>query len=384
MSSGRKRVFSLKELESIFHKYESDIVRNDGRILKPSDSFWSDIKRRYKIPNTEKSIYTDAWKWNNRRQNPQSTNIVSPDSNFMVEKEVTLNSTNSSTDSVLNMSDKTDESLTNVNADIKFHITLTTKQWKTIEPISRTYQRMADKSHKKGVRIYQTLKPGAWSSLITERIAQHPKKIICNWSFSRAQVSAQGKQYIYIVANCVTCSSNLIGILQNKPNDDEPVTFMFMVRNFDESRHQGTRKNVKVTGSQARTLATSHKTAITLHREISAKSGKLFEQARGRVPSANAIRKLKSRERTKERLSSDVFQSLQLLKAAPNYKKTIHMVGLLPFFVVYGSNHQIRLHNMYEKHSKISRMCCDATGGVIRKLGTFWKKNYMNIIMDLI
>lgn len=125
-------------------------------MTSPSDSFWTDIKRRYRIPNTEKSIYTDAWKWNNRRQNSPSSNIVSPDSNFMVEKEVTLNSTNSSTDSFLNISDKTDGSLTNVNADIKLYITLTPKQWKTIEPISRTYQRMADKSHKRCANLSNT------------------------------------------------------------------------------------------------------------------------------------------------------------------------------------------------------------------------------------
>lgn len=50
MASGKKRVFSLKDLHSIFEKYQNDIVRNDGGILKPSDEFWQNLNWNIKFP----------------------------------------------------------------------------------------------------------------------------------------------------------------------------------------------------------------------------------------------------------------------------------------------------------------------------------------------
>lgn len=376
--TGPKRIFPLEKLESIFDKYESVIV-TENKVKSPSDPIWEKIKSKFNIPSSSKSIYTDAWKWNLRRIKNQKKlpGAVSVVNDFVVAKEVTLNSTNSSFDSSVNISDVTNESLDDSNV-ITFQLTLTPEQWKTIEPVSKSYKRLADKSHKKGERVYQKLKPGAWTSLMADRIALHSKNIVCDWSLKHAQVSSEGNNYISVSAKCVTCNSKLSGILKNQPEENKAVLFDFRIQNFDETYHQDAekKKKVKVTGTQARALATAQKPAITLHRQLSSKLGKLFQAPKGRVPSANAIRNLQSRERTKDRLSNDIFHSLQLLQAAPKYKKTIHMVGLSPFFVIYGSNNQIRLYNMYEKRNKISKMSCDATGSVIRKLGKIIQIKY--------
>lgn len=169
--TGPKRIFPLEKLESIFDKYESVIVI-ENKVKSPSDPIWEEIKSKFEIPNTLKSIYTDAWKWNlhrikNQRKLPGAVSVVN---DFVVAKEVTLNSTNSSFDSSVNISDVTNESLGDSNA-ITFQLTLTPEQWKTIEPVSKPYKRLADKSHKKGERVYQKLKPGAWTSLMADRIA---------------------------------------------------------------------------------------------------------------------------------------------------------------------------------------------------------------------
>lgn len=61
--AGRKRAFPQKLLEDLFHRYESEIVREDGHVLRPKDKFWSKMKRQHNIPSSEKSIYTSALRW---------------------------------------------------------------------------------------------------------------------------------------------------------------------------------------------------------------------------------------------------------------------------------------------------------------------------------
>lgn len=102
----------------------------------------------------------------------------------------------------------------------------------------------------------------------------------------------------------------------------------------------------------------------------------MFQQPKGRTPSANAIRNLQSRNRAKELHSPDIFKSLLCLQASKKYVKTIHMIGMSPFFIIFGSCNQFRLYNMYEKTNPLSKISCDATGSLVRKMGMhFLKKN---------
>lgn len=124
---------------------------------------------------------------------------------------------------------------------------------------------------------------------------------------------------------------------------------------FDGKLHEGSTKKVKVTSSQAQSLAASKKPAIVLHRQLGAKSGEMSKLPKGRVPTANSIRILQSRCRQKEKLSPDIFTSLLYLKTSKKYVDTIHSISISPFFfVIFGSSNQFLLYNMYKKKNNKS------------------------------
>lgn len=264
--SGPARKFPLEQLTKLFEQYEEDIV-NAGKILRPTDPFWKEFKKQYKINSTEKAIYTDAIKWFKKSEceNKEEDDLVR-DFDDILENETQVSSNGSSYES-------SDESFSCVKSDIQFSIKLTYNMWKLIKPESRSYHRRADKTHKSGVREFLVMKPGFWSNVFVDKIAEHPKNIICEWSFKRARVASNGKYYVMINADCIICRSKLFAILKTKPIEDEEVTFTCVVKGFNKTCHEESNKKVRVTGSMAQNLATSKKPAIVLHRELSAKSG---------------------------------------------------------------------------------------------------------------
>lgn len=364
---GPKTKDNLSDLHDIFNEREDEIIDHDGKLRAPSDRIWSVLKRQHKIAKSEKALYNDCWRWNNCRQyrKEPSCDISGGSDEFFDE------SFNSLSELSLNDSDYENDEKKDNQQKMAFSITLTSSVWKTIEPVPRKYERAADQMHKKGKRVYLSLQPGAWTSLLADKIAEHTKNIVCDWSFKRARVTEKGRHYIAICAKCVTCRSSLIGFLQNKPEQNENVVFKFAVIGFDETKHEHTQKKVKVTGSKAKSLATSTKSAVVEHRKLSAKAGEMFEAARGRVPSAHAIRNLQYRQRQKNKLSSDVFKALFYLQNAPNYANIIQSIGFSPFYVIYGSPRQFALYNMYLKRNNASKLSCDATGGLARKIGKY-------------
>lgn len=255
---------------------------------------------------------------------------------------------------------------------IRFTVVLAPDVWNTIAPNEVTYHRNTDDTHNIKQRKELVLKPGVWTDVLVDRIAHNSKNIICEISFKRGKVTPNGQNFAKVIGKCVVCDASLIGVLETQPKLDEDVKFLFEMTGYDEKRHRETEKKVKVTGSKAKSLATSSKPAIVLHREMSAKSGEMFTKAKGRVPTANAIRNMQSRNRQKSHITNDPYLSLQLIKAAPNYKDYIHSIGIAPFSLIYGSPKQFQLYDMYTKRNKITKMSSDATGGLIRKLRKCW------------
>lgn len=363
--TGPKTQDILDDLHKIFESRLNEIECN-GKIHAPSNKIWSTLKRQHSISKAGKALYNDCWRWYNNRQKYQAKDAVS-DRNEAFDSELNSSLNELSLSDFDCDNESSDEKLD--TPQIKFSITLSHEVWKTIEPVPKSYHRAADKMHNSGKRLYLALNPGTWSSLLVEKIADHPKKIICNWSFKRAKVYVNGAQYISVLAKCVTCGSTLIGCVQNKPKENENVVFKFAVNEFDESKHVNTTKIVKVTGSQARSLATSNKPAVVLHRKLSAQAGEMFETARGRVPTAHAIRNVQYRERQKNVLSSDIFKAIYHLQNSPKYANTIHEVGYSSFYVMYGSPNQFALYNMYLTRNERPEMKCDSTGEVVNKIG---------------
>lgn len=164
---------NLSDVYNIFIEREEELIGDDGKVRAPSDIIWSIIKRQHKIVKSEKALYTDCWKWNKNRQLSKevSCEISGGSDEFFDE------SLNSLSELSLNDSDYENDEKKDNEQKIAFSITLTSSVWKTIEPVPKKYERAADQMHKKGKRVYLALKPGAWTSLLADKIAEHPKKL---------------------------------------------------------------------------------------------------------------------------------------------------------------------------------------------------------------
>lgn len=366
---GPKPADDLGKLHKIFEERANEIIRDDGKVRAPSDKIWATLKRQHQIKKSVAALYTAGWNWNKNLTKDKSLDISAESDLFEEELDSSLNELS------LDDADYENEKKHDNEPKIAFSIKLTWDVWDSISPVPKNYNRAAEQSRKKGKRMRLVLKPGTWTSLFAEKIADHPKSIICNWSFKVGNVTATGRYYVSVLGYCVTCGSTLIGFLQNEPKKNEDVVFKFVVKDFDHTKHQGEQKKVKVTGSQAQSLATSTKAAVVLHRNISAKSGAMFEASRGRVPSAHAIRNLQYRQRQKDKLSSDIFKSLFYLQNSPKYANVIHVIGYSSFYVMYGSPKQFSLYNMYLKRNKKAKLSCDATGGLVRTIGKYYSIN---------
>lgn len=263
--TGPTKQFPLEELEHLFEQHKDEIILDDDRILRPGEPFWEKLKPLNKIGSSAKSIHTDAKRWQQKIRDSEKKDRnyrkQSNDFDDLLEEESSDNEVESSDESIISATKN----------DIQFFIKLSHNIWKLIEPIPCSCHRLADKTHSSSVRKYLVLRPGMWSSVFMEKIAEHRKNIICDWSFKNSRVSNNGKYYVTINANCINCESKLFAFLKTKPNESEEVVFTCTIKGFDETRHNERSKKVKVYGSQAQSLATSKQPAIVLHRQLSAK-----------------------------------------------------------------------------------------------------------------
>lgn len=306
---------------------------------------------------TLKALYTEGLKWwkNKKHQNQTPTHH----DNFDTSVELTA----SDIDSV--SSDLSDE---NNSEDIFFSLILSYNVWETIQPVAKEYKRN-EKSHKSNSRTYYVLESGLWTSVLVDRIAQNQQDIICTWAFKNAKVYINGEKYINLKANCTTCGAILIGFVAQKPNEGENVKFQFKIQNFNADKHAEGRKNVRIGGSIAKELFTSKKSASVLKKEMISKSGaKMFEEPKGREVSENAIRAGQCRNRQADKLFTSPLLALEYLKGTNAYGPSIHMTGLSPFFAMYAGNNQFALFDAYRKANKNTKICCDATGGLVHKI----------------
>lgn len=259
---GPKTIDSLSDLHKIFESRINEIVLDNEKIQKPTNQIWLTLKRQHEISKSARALYNDCWRWNKNR--PKDA-INDQSENFDTELNSSLNELS------LSDSDYEYNGQTSDAPQIAFSVTLSAEVWKTIEPVPTKYSRAADRMHNKGQREFLVLRPGTWTSLLAEKIVEHSKKIICDWAFKRAKVTVNGTHYITTLAKCITCDATLIGFVQNKPKENESVCFKFVIRGFDGTKHTDAAKSVKVTGSQAKSLATSAKPAVVLHRKLCAK-----------------------------------------------------------------------------------------------------------------
>lgn len=365
--AGRKRAVPKVIVHNIFKAMKDELIDERNRVVKPSSAVFISIQNDERINRamTTKAIYSEALKWWNDfidKSKDASSSGISDASFPSIEADPI--STNSSSVSSITPDNR---------SDFTFTLTLSSEVWETIQPIPKDYKRNPDKCHKTKSRLYYVLEPGVWTNILVDRIASHRLNIICTWSFKRAKVYLNGERFINVYATCTTCKAQLIGGVAKMPNEGENVKFTFIVQQFKQQKHNEGRKNVRTGGSKSKELFISSEKASVLKRKMVKESGsKMFEHAKGREVSENAIRAGQWRQRQSKKLSPLPLQALEYLKVTKLFGPSIHMSGLNPFFVIYASPNQFMLYNTYKKQNVYTKITCDSTGGLVNKLGNVY------------
>lgn len=367
MPAGRPKTKTATELEKLFLIYR-DQIHNDCNIVPPKSAICSTLcEKTGKVVNEKnsKAIYTAALRWCSTLKAKSEDDENDPQCDISIE--TSLEATKSS--------DETSFPLEDDNAqkkDVKkIKIRIGSNVWRTIEPTEIECARNRKGPHKSGVRKYLTLKPGLWTNVFANEIAKHDD-IPCKWIFKRNKCYLSGKIYVKVEGKCTVCHAALVATLKNKPENDEPANISVEICGINLQRHKTVSKNVKLTTEVAKNIFSQKKTATSIRRNMLKTSTKMFQQPTGRIPSANAIRCGKYRQRKMERISSDPFDSLKYMQASNLYMNCIYRLGWNPFFVYYSTPEQMKLYQEYKKRNKITKISCDATGGVVHKLSIFF------------
>lgn len=205
---------------------------------------------------------------------------------------------------------------------------------------------------------------------MVDAITKKRPQVPCAWSFVSNRCHSSGETYLTIHAKCKMCGAVLSGEMENEPSPNDPIEIQIEIRSFDAIRHGNVEmKNVRIGGEYAKSLYGTNKAASAIRRDTLRKKASIFKRPYGRVPTANAIRCGKHRQRIKEKLSICPYTALSYLKASTKYMNTIHHIGYDPISVIYRSPGQIKLYEAYKKKNKFTEIICDATGSVAHKLG---------------
>lgn len=362
MPAGRPRAVNKEEVHSVLENNVDEVIR-DGKVVVPSALIWETLlsaneKLRF---TSSKAFYNEALRWWREKKASVDDEQSGSESCISIETSIAESSSQSSIEK------------SKPSGDVKFSIQISKSNWQTIQPVPAEYHRKFEKLRKSNVRKYLILPPGIWTSFIVDAIAKHPKDIVCNVVLKRGNVYATGDNYIVMTAKCATCNASLIGVVKKEPSGDfKTVKIEFVLKDFDESRHRTSRKNVKNYGASIRSQYDPSKSANAIHLANANKTMKMFEPPKGRSFSSNAVRCGQYRTKVQNKLSTCPYTSLSYMKHSKMYAESIHMIIMEPFCVMYSSPNQMKLYKAYHQrnngHTKIS---CDATGGVVNKLGMY-------------
>lgn len=170
-------------------------------------------------------------------------------------------------------------------------------------------------------------------------------------------------------ANCTICHAILTGYVIDKPvGDFDSVKVQFVLKGFDETRHQKPSASVKNYGADTRKQYVVPKSAKMLHLENVKQTTQMFEYSKSRRFTANAARCGKYRGKQRNNLSTCPYTALIYMKYSRTYAESIHSIGIDNFFVMYSSPNHLKVYKAYDQSNAYTKISCDATGGIVNKL----------------
>lgn len=96
---------------------------------------------------------------------------------------------------------------------IKFNITFSIEEWKSIQPREKTY------IEKRGSRTYNILTPYEWSNVVQDHFFLHTR-LPCCLVFKKASVSISGLIFLSLDGRCSDCGSVFHGTIDSIPAVD--------------------------------------------------------------------------------------------------------------------------------------------------------------------
>lgn len=250
----------------------------------------------------------------------------------------------------------------------KIRIQISAKVWRTIAPVEVLNKRTREGSHKTGARKYVTLQPGLWTNGFSNEIAKH-EDIPCSWVFKRNKCYLSGEKFLIFEGKCNTCSASLVGLMKNKPEEDELANIDIQISSINPELHKKVSKKVKLTSKTVQQLSSQNKTATVISRNLLKDSSQMFAEPTARNVTANSIRCARYRQRVNDKISSCPITALSYLKASNLYMNCIQRISFDPFYIFYSTPEQKKMFNEFIKKNKTFKVSCDATGGIVHKIG---------------
>lgn len=319
-----------------------DIVGDDGCILPPSSNLYKQLSLALDSTIKPKYIYT-ILKCNRH-------NVYK---DLLIFRNIEIQ--DSTTDDITSTTINT----LNNSHTISFSLNVT-DIWSQISNENVQYN-----FKNRGKRNMRTLRRYAWTSILYDRLFNETK-LPCPLSFKCAKISESGI-FLTVTGKCVECKCDFIGKIFNEPHEKDSVVMECTIHGYDSTvKHKKKRQLKGLERKQVAHKLVEGKTLPCIWRREQADIlMDVGDDEPAHLYTGDVLRKAKQ-ERSDKLLgvtSTNIFQSLWLMKYSSRFEGAIRFIGLDPLVVHYWSREQFAV---YEKYS--ATLYIDATGSLIKKL----------------
>lgn len=219
---------------------------------------------------------------------------------------------------------------------------------------------------------YTSLQPGKWTNIFADKLWQQIK-LPCAISFKRAKVylNSNAKCYVCFKGKCDKCGARLEGILLNKPKKGNDVIFDCTLVGFSSEITHKNKRQLKgfLREKIATELLDGNKSASVWRNEEATKLMDFGDNIPPVLYDMIVLRKVKQAKLDKKlQLNNiDPLQNLHIAKCT-RYLRTIHNIGLNPFYCMYWSPEQELTYKQCYKQDHNCFLTIDATGSIGKKL----------------
>lgn len=349
----RKMKIPFDDIVEAIYLNKNSIFDGHKMVVGPTHSVWSNIKDQLNGEISEKSLYTIVKC--NRNNVLSRIHINAVPKNTEVED----------TDKEKYASDFEDENSSENDIDkINFKITLSKEEWAAIQS-EKSYQLKNSRYLK---RSYKILKPGSWTEIVHSHFWEQTK-IACTIIYKRAKIYESGFHYCVFYGKCKSCKSEIKGTLDEKPTINNRAIFNCTYKgNYKKCTEKQKRRTLSEKKLYyIKKLVNEKMSAVMLQRSEADVLMEFGDKEPCSLPTSNALRIVKCRAIKDQRENDDPVLALCRMKHMHPYQNIIKDVGYDRFFVHYWSALEMNVYRQYTQQNKISTVCIDATGSLLKK-----------------